>query len=169
MPPRIAVLNYVGFRALLSLSPLLPHNDGRDLAHLLYVREIPTRTSSKRWKFCIRLLENVYKLPLLQLQAESFEKKDTFQTVSARTTAQTGPNRAVIHMLLQINRTVELLKKYFFRQIRNSSHFGHDTKDIVINKVRASLATLTASRAEQQRETEGKRRTTYFSDESLIE
>ncbi|XP_040359398.2 neprilysin-11-like [Ixodes scapularis] len=112
---KIAVLNYVGFRALLSLSPLLPHNDGRDLAHLLYVREIPTRTSSKRWKFCIRLLENVYKLPLLQLQAESFEKKDTFQT---------------------INRTVELLKKYFFRQIRNSSHFGHDTKDIVINKLR---------------------------------
>ncbi|KAH8018798.1 hypothetical protein HPB51_012188 [Rhipicephalus microplus] len=70
-----------GFRVVLALSPLLPHNDGRDLAHLHFAREIPTRTPAKRWRFCLRLLEGIYKLPLLQLQVESFEKKDNFHTL----------------------------------------------------------------------------------------
>ncbi|KAL3187462.1 hypothetical protein MRX96_024973 [Rhipicephalus microplus] len=75
------LLNYLGFRVVLALSPLLPHNDGRDLAHLHFAREIPTRTPAKRWRFCLRLLEGIYKLPLLQLQVESFEKKDNFHTL----------------------------------------------------------------------------------------
>ncbi|XP_075732378.1 uncharacterized protein LOC142775008 [Rhipicephalus microplus] len=109
------LLNYIGFRAVLALSPLLPHNDGRDLAHLHFAREIPTRTPAKRWRFCLRLLEGIYKLPLLQLQVESFEKKDNFHT---------------------INRTMELLKKHFFRTVRNSSRFGHSTRQMIITKLR---------------------------------
>ncbi|XP_077512131.1 LOW QUALITY PROTEIN: uncharacterized protein LOC144123072, partial [Amblyomma americanum] len=109
------LLNYIGFRVVLSLAPLLPHNDGRDLAHLLFAREIPTRTPAKRWRFCLRLMENVYKLPLLKLQVDSFEKKDTFHT---------------------INRTMELLKKHFFRTARNSSRLGQRPREIVILKLR---------------------------------
>ncbi|KAL1432164.1 hypothetical protein MTO96_013498 [Rhipicephalus appendiculatus] len=109
------LLNYIGFRAVLALSPLLPHNDGRDLAHLQFAREIPTRTPAKRWRFCLRLLEGVYKLPLLQLQVESFEKKDNFHT---------------------INRTMELLKKHLFRTVRNSSRFGQSTRQMIIAKLR---------------------------------
>lgn len=112
---KISLLNYIGFRAMLVLSPLLPHNEGRDLAHLHYAREIPTRTPPKRWRFCVRLLESVYKLPLLQLQVQSFEKKDTFHT---------------------LNRTIELLKKYMFRTVRNSSRFGQATREMVIRKLR---------------------------------
>lgn len=112
---KTVLLNYIGFRAMLVLSPLLPHNEGRDLAHLHYTREIPTRTPPKRWRFCIRLLETVYKLPLLQLQVDSFEKKDTFHT---------------------LNRTIELLKKYMFRTMRNSSRFGQTTREMVIRKLR---------------------------------
>lgn len=109
------LLNYIGFRAVLALSPLLPHNDGRDLAHLQFAREIPTRTPAKRWRFCLRLLEAVYKLPLLQLQVDSFEKKDNFHT---------------------INRTMELLKKHLFRTVRNSSRFGQSQRQAIIAKLR---------------------------------
>ncbi|XP_049269023.1 neprilysin-21-like [Rhipicephalus sanguineus] len=109
------LLNYIGFRAVLALSALLPHNDGRDLAHLQFAREIPTRTPAKRWRFCLRLLEGIYKLPLLQLQVESFEKKDNFHT---------------------INRTMELLKKHLFRTVRNSSRFGPSTRQMIIAKLR---------------------------------
>ncbi|KAH6944226.1 hypothetical protein HPB50_002356 [Hyalomma asiaticum] len=109
------LLNYIGFRVLLALSPLLPHNDGRDLAHLQFAREIPTRTPAKRWRFCLRLLEGIYKLPLIQLQVDSFEKKDNFHT---------------------INRTMELLKKHLFRNVRNSSRFGHIPRQMIIAKLR---------------------------------
>nr|XP_054933832.1 neprilysin-1-like [Dermacentor andersoni] len=109
------LLNYIGFRVVLALSPLLPHNDGRDLAHLQFAREIPTRTPAKRWRFCLRLLEGIYKLPLLQLQVDSFEKKDNFHT---------------------INRTMELLKKHLFRTVRNSSRFGQSQRQAIIAKLR---------------------------------
>lgn len=109
------LLNYIGFRAVLSLSPLLPHTEGRELAHLLYLREIPTRTPPKRWKFCIRMLENVYKLPVMQLQLDAINPSGAAE---------------------DLNRTVELVKKHFYRSIRNSSRFSPDTKDFVINKLR---------------------------------